>query len=260
MRFIITIGFGFFSVTAASQAGEFAVRMRQYASGEVTPFIVTNPAALSKADRLSVTLNAGKAFMLVPEMLLTANIPAGKSAFGLGLNYRGSPFHRETEPTIAYGRKLSENISAGLGFGYFQSRIPGYINGVEGSITGGVLFRITTDLITGMDIRKRVGFSGIEKFRGSLYHAGIGYTISEVLLIVIEVEKEEEHPAFFRSGLQYRFHKELYATTGIATDTGTWFFGSGFRFSTFTTEAVFAFHPSLGWSPSLTLVFEKRKK
>lgn len=232
----------------------------QYGTADSLPSVPRNPALLGRPLPFSLIVQAGTSFMLHPVVSLSAVIPTSAGSFHGRAGYRGSSLHSESDAEIGYGRKLTETITAGIGFGYYQTSIPGYIKAGEASISGGLFFRLSKELITGMNIRKRVRFSTTENLGAPIYQAGLGYTVSDILLVAVEAEKEDGQSPSFRSGLHYKFHKNLFASLGFVAGNGSWFFGSRVQLSSYTAEARFVKHPFLGWSPSITLFFQRKNK
>jgi hypothetical protein len=250
-----------FAFTAASQSlTRGASFLQDYAAKDGPTSLVSNPAALGRCSKFSLILHGGDHFMLVPHLIMSANLPVSAGTFSGTIGYRGNNYHSETEATLAYGRNLSKTILAGVGFGCNQSQIPDYIKGTEGSVCAGILIRLSESLVTGMDMRKRIPISTDEELSTGAYHAGAGYTVSELLLIGLQFEKEDERPASFLGALEYSFMKEMFASLGFSTGSDSWVFGSGIHLGSYMVEVKLSKHPFLGWSPSILLVFRQKKK
>ena len=93
----------------------------------------------------------------------------------------------------------------------------------------------------------------------SVYTFGAGYEASDKFFISTEIEKEENQPVNINAGLQYRFLPQLLLRGGIATATSNAYFGIGFFLKTFRIDVTAAYHPQLGVTPGLLLIYDFKK-
>jgi hypothetical protein len=57
------------------------------------------------------------------------------------------------------------------------------------------------------------------------------------------------------AGMQYQFTNQLLARLGISSATSTAWLGFGFSLKAFRLDAIAGYHPQLGITPGLLLVF-----
>ena len=164
---------------------------------------------------------------------------------------------------FAYGRKLGKKLGIGAQFNYHGIRIAGYGNASTISFELGAIFHITDKLHAGVHINNPVGGKfgkndhgsfGEEKL-SSLYSFGFGYDASEKFLISAEIEKEEDQPVNVNAGMQYKFLPLLLARLGLSSAASTAWLGIGLMLHSFRLDVTAAYHPQLGITPGLLLLF-----
>ena len=74
-----------------------------------------------------------------------------------------------------------------------------------------------------------------------------------------EIEKEEDRPLNINAGLQYRFLPQLLARAGVSTGTSTAWFGLGLMLHSIRIDITTSYHPQLGISPGLLLLYQFNK-
>ena len=94
----------------------------------------------------------------------------------------------------------------------------------------------------------------------SIYNAGFGYEASSQVFISAEIIKEENRPVNVNAGLQYIFAKQFFARIGIVTESTSPYVGFGLRWKEFRLDATVSYHPQLGFTPGLLLIYQFEKK
>jgi hypothetical protein len=88
----------------------------------------------------------------------------------------------------------------------------------------------------------------------------LGYDASEKFFISAEIEKEEDQPVNVNAGMQYKFLPQLLARVGMSTATSSAWFGLGLTIKTLRIDVTTNYHPQLGITPGLMLLFNFNKK
>ena len=112
-----------------------------------------------------------------------AAIPIKKGTFGLSYSSLGYKLYRESHMTLRYGMKLTDNISAGIGFDYLNTRIAD-IYGNANAFTGSV--GLTAKILPQVVISSHV----FNPFRAKITNYN-----------------NEKIPTIFKFGAQYIFSK-----------------------------------------------------
>jgi hypothetical protein len=190
-------------------------------------------------------------------------VPTHSGNFGLKAGYSGFSDYNETQLGLAYARKLGNKVDIGVQFNYNGIRIAGYGNTSAISFEAGTVFHITDKLHTGFHINNPVGgkFGKNQQEKlPSVYTAGFGYEASEKFFFSAEIMKEEDQPVNVNAGIQYKFIPQLQARAGISTATSSAWIGLGLSLKFFRVDVTTNYHPQLGITPGLLLVFSFNKK
>jgi hypothetical protein len=183
--------------------------------------------------------------------------------FGLKASYFGSADYNETQLGLAYARKLGSKVDIGVQFNYNGIRVAGYGNSSAASFEAGSIFHITGKLYTGFHINNPVGgkFGKDQQEKlPSVYSVGFGYDASEIFFFSAEIIKEEDQPVDVKAGLQYKFIPQLLARVGMSSATSSVWFGVGLYLKSFRLDITASYHPQLGITPGLLLIFNFKAK
>ena len=194
---------------------------------------------------------------------LAVSIPTKSGNFGVEAGYFGYNEYNESQIGLAYGRKLGSKIDVGVQFNYNGIRINGYGNSSAINFEIGSIFHLTDKLHAGIHAYNPVGGQygkNQEEKLASVYTAGMGYEASEKFFVSIEIEKEENQPVNVNAGLQYKFLPQLIARTGISTNTSNVYAGVGLILKSLRLDVVAGYHPQLGVTPGLLLIYSFSKK
>jgi len=90
-----------------------------------------------------------------------------------------------------------------------------------------------------------------------LFRTGIGYYLSDICSISIEVTKESGRTVLTDAGMRYDFHPNIYARLGYNPPLSLVSFNIGYHDRQFRIEAGQAIHLSLGstWGLSMMYIF-----
>ncbi|MFT5595906.1 MAG: hypothetical protein ACI8QH_000694 [Flammeovirgaceae bacterium] len=194
----------------------------------------------------------------------------GKGAIGLNYSNFGYGVYNEGKLGLAYGMKLAERFSIGVQLNYHTTRIAADDYGNAGALTAEVGVR--------MEVSERVtiaahlfnptrttlidnGESAIpdEKIP-TLIRLGVGYQISDEVLLAGEVEKDIDQNALFRGGIEYQPVDILYLRLGASSEPSLFSFGLGLRFESFQFDLASSYSSVLGYSPQVSLTYNPGKK
>ncbi|HEV8506096.1 MAG TPA: hypothetical protein VGQ53_11870 [Chitinophagaceae bacterium] len=237
------------------------IRVGAYSNTHVDVFSFhANQAALAKMKNVSAGIYGEKRFLLNEMGLynVAMTLPTSSGNFGFDARYYGFSDYNESQVGLAYARNLGRKLDIGVQFNYYNVRIAGYGNASAINFEIGTILHLTDNLNAGMHVYNPVGGSlgksGEEKL-ASVYSAGIGYEGSEKFFLSIEIEKEEDEPVNVNAGLQYTFLPQLSTRIGISTAMSSIFFGIGFGLKMIRVDVTTSYHPQLGITPGLSLIF-----
>ena len=194
---------------------------------------------------------------------LAVAMPTKSGNFGINAAYFGFSDYNESQMGLAYGRSLGTKVDLGVQFNYNAIRISNYGNSSAINFEIGTVLHLTDKLHAGIHAYNPVGGKfgkNQEEKLASVYTAGLGYEASDKFFVSAEIEKEEDQPVNVNAGMQYKFLPQFMARVGIATNTSNAYAGVGFTLRSFRLDVVAGYHPQLGVTPGLLLVYNFSKK
>lgn len=226
---------------------------------------IINPAALSNLQQNGAGVYSERRFLLsaFSQYTAVAGFQTHSGTFGLQADYFGYSNYNETQLGLGYARSLGSKIDVGVKFNYYNLRIPGYESASTFHFEAGVLMHLTEKLNAGFSVFNTVGGmlnkTSNEKI-ASVYRGGIGYEASDKFFISTELIKEENKNIGVNAAFQYTLVKQLLVRAGINTVNTQPFVGVGLKFGQFRVDMAAAYHPQLGLSPAVMLLFDFKQK
>lgn len=223
-----------------------------------------NTAALAGIESFSAGVFSERRFLLeeLSSYSLAAALPTSSGNFGLAADMFGSSLLRETTVGLAYARRLGKQLDVGLRFNYVGLTTAGYGSASTITFDGGALIRLTENVQLGAHfsnpVRMKFGKEGEERMP-AVYSFGLGYDASDQLFIGAEIQKVEDQPVSLNASLQYLFAERLLARGGVSSATSVYYLGFGVMLKNLRVDATAAFHPYLGVTPGLLLIYNRPK-
>lgn len=226
---------------------------------------LNNQAALAQAKNAGAGIYGERRFLLAATSLYAAAIaiPSKMGNFGIDLKYTGFKNFNESQVGIVFARNLGSTVDIGVQFNYYGYRVPFYNNGNTFNFEVGAMVHLTNQLNAGIHVYNPAGskFGKTGEKLAAILKVGLGYDASEKFFVCAEIVKEAHYPVNLNAGIQYQFMKQFFARTGISTATSSAYGGVGVGWNNFRLDISGSYHPQLGWSPGLLLIwdFEKNK-
>jgi hypothetical protein len=221
---------------------------------------LSNQAALGNLNRAGAGIYAEQQYGLkqLALYMATAALPVHNGGIGVAMQYAGFSDFNESAVGLAYGKSLGQ-VSIGVQCNYYMTHMAGYGNDAAIGIEVGSQWKITRQLFTGIHMVNPVGgryrHATAEKL-AAVYELGAGYEASPQLFLGAQITKEENRPLNVQAGLQYTaVPNRLFVQTGIATATVSPFAGVGWQWKNCRADICLRYHPQLGFSPGLLLLF-----
>jgi hypothetical protein len=237
------------------------VSLGAYSTKQLNPFSFTsNQAALAQIKNAGVGVYSERRFLLAQNnaSALAAVLPTKKGNFGVQVNYAGFTNFNEQKAGFAYARQVGSKVDVGVQFNYYGYRIPAYYNASAINFEIGTIIHVTDKINAGIHIynplSSKLGKGSDEKLAAA-YKFGLGYDATDNFYFSSEIVKEENQPINVTSGIQYQFDKKFFARAGFRSDNSTGFAGIGFMYNTFRIDVATSFHPQLGISPAILLLY-----
>lgn len=236
-----------------------------YSKNFIDPLsISSNQAALANIQSFGAGVYSEKRFFLqeLNSYSLAFCLPISFGGIALSAQYFGYSEYNETQLGIGYGKALGK-IDIGVQMNLHALRIAGY--GKDGlfNFEAGAIIHLSEQLFAGFHVfnptGSKFGTNRTEKL-ASVYRAGFGYEVSEKLFLSAESIKEEDNPVNIHAGIQYAFAKKFFARIGLNTEVARLYFGVGLKWHVLRFDITANYHPQLGLTPGLLLVFEGKRK
>jgi hypothetical protein len=222
--------------------------------------VAANQAALTQLKNACAGVYSEKRFMLTElgVYIAAAAIPTRSGNFGFDGRYLGTADYSESQLGLAYARNLGSKMEIGVQFNYYALRIAGYGNVSSVNFEVGAIFHLTGNFNAGLHVYNPLGSKlgkNAEEKLASIYSFGIGFEPSQSFFFSLELKKEEDRPPDVIAGLQYKALPQLLARSGISTATSSMYFGIGFQWKSMRLDATASYHPQLGISPGILLLY-----
>jgi len=237
-----------------------------YSNNHIDVFSFSNnQASLAQMKNASVGAYGERRFMLNELSLyqLAIAVPTTSGNFGVHAGYFGFSDYNESQMGLAYARKLGSKVDIGVQFNYNDIRASGYGNSSAINFEISTVCHLTEKLNAALHAYNpatgKFGKNSDEKL-ASIYTIGLGYEASSKFLMSAEIEKEENQPVSINAGMQYKFLPQFMMRAGIVTNTSVLYGGASLFLKTFRLDAVASYHPQLGVTPGLLLIYDFKKK
>ena len=223
---------------------------------------IENQAGLVGIENFSVGFSVQNHFLIsaINSLALSAALPTNSGTFGLGIQYNGIEGYSEMKAGLAYARKLFEAFDIGIQLNAYQLSIEQYGNRTLVNFEVGVLAEITNQLIVGGHVSNPIQMSVTEDENlrlPSVITIGIKYNPADKLGLMAEVEKSLLQDATVKVGLEYFLIEQFAIRLGVNSNPTLLFGGFGLQFGSFAIDFSGSYHPQLGYSPMIGLVYGK---
>lgn len=258
----LLIGFGIFSANA--QNVNLGARFGALGGSSValsgSGNIAGNPAGTANSDLIFLGISYESRFSNsdVATKTALAIIPVKGNTFGLLFNSYGFELFKEQQISLSYARILSDRITAGVKFNYHSLEISGFQNQSAFSVEAGVQGKVIDQLILGARIANpnKASYDGaINADLPVLFEIGAAYQFSEKITISTEIEKIQGFDPDVKSGVEYKPLDFLFFRGGLSLKPFRQFGGLGIDYKGFMFDFGVSTHPSLGYTPQLSLSY-----
>ena len=226
-----------------------------------------NAAALPGLESSAVSAYSEKRFNLKELSFynLVAAIPVSEfDAFGVSASYLGHAESNQTFLSLGYGRKLSDKIQVGTAFHYNrlgQNKFYGSAGYITASV--GAIMHVTDKVHVGINaynpIQATYGTGSFKEKTNAQYTFGIGYDAGKNLHLGAALVTEQNNGLSVNLSLQYNLIDRLFLRGGINTQTTSYFASLGFLLSDFRIDLATSYHPQLGLTPGVLLMYQFKK-
>jgi len=224
-----------------------------------------NQAALTQLKAWQLGIYAENRFLISDLNLyaIAAALPIKSGTFGIGINYFGNEFYNEKQVKLAYGRELFKGLSLGIELDWINLSIDNYGSTSAFTFGAGILYQLSDKAQIGCHVFNplRIQLTDLEEDKlPTVVKIGASFSPIEKLTVTAETEKNIQQKAIFKAGVEYQIIEKLYLRGGISSNPGISSFGIGLNLGILQLDFANSFHPTLGYSPHLSLSFAGRPK
>jgi hypothetical protein len=226
--------------------------------------MIVNPASISNLNSASAGVYGERRFLLnaLNQYTAVAGFKTSSGNFGLQADYFGYSNYNESQLGIGYGRSLGSKVDVGVKFNYYNLRAASYGSASTFHFEAGAIMHLSDKLHAGFSVFNPVGGELNKETNekiAAVYRGGFGYEASDRFFITAEIIKEENKNVGVNAAFQYVFIKQLFLRGGINTLNSQPFVGVGLKLGQMRVDFATNYHPQLGVSPAVMLLFNFNK-
>ncbi|UYQ91857.1 hypothetical protein MKQ68_17360 [Chitinophaga horti] len=184
---------------------------------------------------------------------VAAVVPTMGGAFGGVIAGSGGRLYAEQYYKLAYGRPLGDQVNVGLGFSYASRRAQGYERQGAMAVNGGLLCRLAEHVRAGFHVFYPAG-----NWMPVVGTAGITYDASVHCSLSMELRKEGTAAPVAVGVLEYRPVKYFGCMLGVATRPQLHYAGFNCVKGRIRAGLTGSYHPQLGITPNMMIVWQQR--
>ncbi|MFN5634001.1 MAG: hypothetical protein ACK49D_04960 [Flavobacteriia bacterium] len=225
-----------------------------------------NPGALALVNRTTFSATYQSRFLL-KEMQAQGFVyiqPIHRGVLSFGTTLQGNQLLRIFRGGMGYSMKLSDKFSAGVQLNY--NRIALAENyGKHTMITAecGVYVTLTENWHLGASVFN-LGRAKLADFQderlATRFRLGSSMSLSNLVLLCLEAEKDVEHPLRIKAGIEYLPNTSLSIRAGCRLNPLEISTGFGCSWSTIQLDFATQYNQFLGWTPQVTFSFRSKVK
>ncbi len=191
-------------------------------------------------------------------------LPVKTGALGLSVTSFGYELYNRTNVGLSYGQHFGEKFSAGVQLNYFNTKLSENY-GQKSAFTAslGLMAKLNKELTIGVHVynptRSKLAEYNNERIP-TIMKLGLDYKFSEKVFVALETEKDIDYDAIIKAGIEYHIIDVLYLRGGVSSNPSLTSFGLGVLLKDFKLDIASSYHQTLGFTPSISIVYTKAKK
>ncbi len=219
-----------------------------------------NPAGLARLEQISLAAYSQNRFLLedLNHHSVAAALPTKSGTFGIGVSYYGFELYNEAKGSLAYGRKLAQNLTLGAQFDFYQISQADFDSKSVMTFGIGAQYRPVKDITIGAHLYNPINAKVTDYTVDNLptiIQLGISYEVIPNVLVITEAEKNIDEKVIIKAAVEYHPVPALFVRGGIASNPGIMVLGAGIQLKKFRIDVGGSYHSYLGYSPHASLTF-----
>jgi len=220
------------------------------------------PAQLTETQKLTLCLSYVNRYLLgeISDRGLSIIVPSSFGVAGLIYNQSGYDNFKENTLVLAYGKVLSEDLSAGIDLEYQEIKISdGYGSKRKLGYKASILCSLAENMKLGINIGNP-WLNYLDENNDNLliskFTLTIIYNLTNNVSFSIESEKRTGYPLNLKCGLIANKDRKFFFTSGFSAQPLCLSIGMGFKYQKFLIFTSGSYHGYLGISPAISINYE----
>lgn len=189
-------------------------------------------------------------------------LPAGKTGVVGGMFREfGNEHLHDRSMGLLFSRSFGNAVSAGLRIQWNSIGFSGeYGNATAVTAAAGLIIRITEKAGLGVCLSNpfNTRYTGSQEQVPTGFVCGFSYDVSTHARCMAELEKSPGLPYLVRGSVEYRPKTHFALRAGASNSYLPFSFGTGFQTGNLEIDLSAGWHPDLGFSPGVSLVWRKK--
>lgn len=221
----------------------------------------SNQAGMTGIQHPEVALGCESSFLqsdILTQTVLAA-IPYRRDVFGLSMQKYGVPGYNQNRISLAYSKRLGNEVSAAVDFNFNQLTIDKYGSASAWSVEAGVQYRLSKELTIGSHLSNPTRGSFDNSLNATIpvvFEFGTSWITNDCLTLNGALVLDPDNGGDFRSGLEYKPLPDFSICGGMSCHPFREYAGFCFNYHALGIQTAVAFHPGLGYSPQLSVCYE----
>lgn len=225
-----------------------------------------NPGALGELKTISAGISYQNRFLLkeLQSQGVVFAAPLKVGVVSVGAQFYGYNQFRTQRIGAGYSMRLADRFFAGVQLNY-QSLQLNQNYGTSRSVTAeaGIQALVNENWRIGVSAFN-IGRAKLSDFEDDRYSTtmrfGTNYSFSDKVILLAEAEKNLEHPASFKGGVEYQAVPNFFVRAGGASQPTEFTFGFGYKWKVIQLDLGSGYQQQLGWSPTFSLTYAALSK
>ncbi len=224
--------------------------------------LFSNQAGLADITQTEIAVFGEQRFFLSELSILQAGVavPVGAGVFGLQVQQFGFDQYTEQKIGLTYARKLANKFSLGGQIDVLHTRISEYGSQTVVTFELGFQAALLRNLTWSAHVFSPLKVEVSDDYSlPSVLSVGLNYQGSEKLEVIVEMEKDIDHPVVVKGGIEYQATPSFALRVGAAVNPALVSMGIGYTKKQIRIDVASAYHPSLGFMPGISASYRLGK-
>jgi hypothetical protein len=228
--------------------------------------VYNNQAAMPFYGKTAAGIHYDNRYLLketsIAALGFTFPVKNGSDVFGASLYHYGGGNYGEMKVGFAYAKSFASVFSFGLQFDYLLDYFGEATYGKRSGFTfeTGIYGQITKNFSLGFHVYnparlKMLTYNNIIEYIPTILRLGLTYKFPEKCLIGFDIEKNLDTKMQYHAGIEYIVHQYVILRGGVRFPDFSFSLGFGTQFKSLSIDFASSYHPYLGYSPQLGLVY-----